>query len=106
MTAHKLDKSEWQPFFERMARVLTGKRAEIEIASLSLGHQIEAEWLPLMGITYDPKNDLLEIALEGLDHMIAHPDRIVVDETDFRLSSFEVSGRDGVTQIVRLRDAL
>ena len=42
------------------------RRAEIEVASLDLGDQIEAEWLPLLGITYDDKDDVLEIALEEL----------------------------------------
>jgi hypothetical protein len=38
------------------------------ICGLALGDQIAANWLPLLGITYEPKDDLLEIALEGLDH--------------------------------------
>ena len=52
------------------------KAAEIEVASLSLGDQVEAEWLPLHGITYDPNDDLVEVALEGLDHMIRKPREI------------------------------
>jgi hypothetical protein len=61
MTVREIDKSEWHPYFERMSKALTGKRAEIEIASLSLGHQIEAEWLPLLGITYDPKSGSVSV---------------------------------------------
>ena len=106
MTVREIGKSEWHPYFERMSKALTGKRAEIEIASLSLGHQIEAEWLPLLGITYDPKSDVLEVALDGLDHMITHPDQIYVDETGLILTSLEIIGRDVVSQIIQLRDAL
>ena len=51
MAIRKLEKTEWSPFFHRISKVLIGKRAEIEIASLALGDQIEAEWLPLIGIT-------------------------------------------------------
>jgi Family of unknown function (DUF5335) len=40
-------------------------RAEIEVASLALGDQVEAEWLPLLGIAYDPKDDLVQVALEA-----------------------------------------
>jgi hypothetical protein len=43
MTARKLDKSQW--------RTLEGKQAEIEVASLSLGDQVEAERFPLHGMT-------------------------------------------------------
>jgi Family of unknown function (DUF5335) len=67
MTVRKLEKTEWRRFFDWVSKGLVGKRAEIEIASLALGDQIEAEWLPLLGIAYDPKNDVLEIALDGLD---------------------------------------
>jgi Family of unknown function (DUF5335) len=48
----------------------------------------------------------LEIALDGLDHMIAHPEQIYVDETGLLLNSLEIIDRDGVSQIVQLRDAL
>jgi hypothetical protein len=34
----------------------------------------------LLGITYDPNKDLLETALEGLDHLIAHPREISVED--------------------------
>jgi hypothetical protein len=44
---------------------LTAKRVEIETASLKLGGQVAAEWLPMIGLSYDPKDDLIEIALEG-----------------------------------------
>ena len=60
MTARKLDKSQWRTFFDRLSKTLEGKQAEIEVASLSLGDQVEAEWLPLHGITYDPNDDLVE----------------------------------------------
>jgi len=53
-------KAEWRAFFDRMSKALTGKRAEIEVASLDLGDQITAEWLPLIGITYDLHDDLLD----------------------------------------------
>ena len=52
--------------FDRLSKTLEGKQAEIEVASLSLGDQVEAEWLPLHGITYDPNDDLVEVALERL----------------------------------------
>jgi Family of unknown function (DUF5335) len=40
------------------------------VASLDLDHQTQAEWLPLLGISYDPRDDVVDIALDGLDHMI------------------------------------
>src|SRR5436305_11733912 len=86
--------------------VEVGKRAEIEIASLAVGDQIEAEWLPLLGITYDPKDDLIEIALDGLDHLIPKPQRLFVDLGAEGLNSMQVIDADGLSQIVKLRDPL
>jgi hypothetical protein len=106
MAIRKLEKPEWHPFFDLISKALVGKQAEIEVASLSLGDQIEAEWLPLIGITYDPKDDVLEIALEGVDHLIPHPHEIYIDQTAALLGSLEVIDREGVSQIIHLRDAL
>jgi len=106
MAAQKIDKSKWQAFFDRLSRGLVGMRAEIEVASLALGDQIEAEWLPLMGITYDSKNDVLEIALEGLDHLIKHPKEVWADAGIGALLNFEVIDGEGVSQIIQLREPL
>jgi Family of unknown function (DUF5335) len=56
MTTRKLDKKQWRTFFDGVTTLLEGKQAEIEVASLRLGDQVEAEWLPLVGIAYDHVN--------------------------------------------------
>jgi hypothetical protein len=99
-------RSEWRPFFDRMAKALLGKRAEIEVASLELGDQIVAEWLPMIGITYDSRDDLLDVALDRTDHLIPHPTEIVVEEGETGLASVAVVNRDGTRQIIRLKDPL
>ena len=104
--ARQLEKSQWRAYFDRMSKALVGKRAEIEIASLKLGDQIEAEWLPLLGISYDPKNDVIEIALEGVDHLIHQPREVYVEQNGLELSSLEVIDAEGVRQIVVLRDPM
>ena len=104
--AGKLEKSQWRAYFDRTSKALVGKRAEIEVASLKLGDQIEAEWLPLFGITYDPKDDILEIALDEVDHLINKPREVYVEEESLELTSLEVVDADGVRQIVVLRDPL
>ena len=42
MTATKLDKPKWSMYFDRMSKELLGKRAEVEVAGIPLGDQIEA----------------------------------------------------------------
>ena len=99
-------KAEWGPFFDRMSKGLLGKLAEIEVASLDLGDQIEAEWLPMIGITYDSADDLLDVALDRVDHLIHHPREIVVEEAPEGLVSVAVVDADGTRQIVRLKEPL
>jgi hypothetical protein len=106
MAITKLEKTAWRPYFDNMSKVLEGKRAEVELAALELGDQIEAEWLPLVGISYDPKDDLIDIALEGIDHMIRRPREVYVDQDAILLTSMEVIDADDVHQIVKLRDPL
>jgi hypothetical protein len=101
-----LPRPEWRPFFDRMSKALLGKRAEIEVASLELGDQIVAEWLPMIGITYDSHDDLLDVALDRTDHLIPHPTEIVVEEGETGLASVAVVNRDGTRQIIRLKDPL
>jgi hypothetical protein len=106
MTIRKLEKSEWRSFFDGISKLLEGKQAEIEVASLALGDQIEAEWLPLLGLAYDPKDDLFEVALDGVDHMIPKPREIYVDDGVGGLMSIEIVDADGTKQIIKLRDPL
>lgn len=107
MATRKLDKAEWNPLLARVSKSLVGKRAEIEVASLKLGDQVEAEWLPILGIAYDPKDDIVEIALDGVDHLISDPQEVWVDIGPAGLLvSLEVIGGDGTRQIVMLRDPL
>jgi hypothetical protein len=106
MTARKLDKKEWKPFFESISKVLPGKQAEVEVLSLNLGDQVEAEWLPLIGLTYDPKDDLLDVALEGVDHMIPKPREIYVEDGGVGLASVAVVDVEGRRQLVKLRDPI
>jgi hypothetical protein len=106
MATVKLDKGVWHSYFDRITKQVVGKQAEIEVASLNIGVQIEAKWVPLLGITYDPKNDLVEMLLEGLDHLIRNPRDIYLEQGPAGLTSLEVIDTDDVRQIIRLRDPL
>ena len=99
-------KAEWRSFFDRMSKTLLGKKAEIEVATLDLGDQIVAEWVPMIGITYDSADDLLDIALDRANHLIRRPQEIVVEEGDTGLESVAVVDADGARQIVNLKNPL
>jgi hypothetical protein len=42
MAVQKIDKPNWRAFFDWLSQGLVGAQAEIEVASLDLGDQIEA----------------------------------------------------------------
>jgi hypothetical protein len=106
MAVRKLEKSEWCDFFDRVSKTLIGKRSETKALALALGDQVEAEWLPVLGIVYDPTGDTIEIALEGRNHRIAKPQQVFVDLGAGGLTSLQVIDAERLSQIVKLRDPL
>src|SRR5262245_59171797 len=99
-------KTEWRAFFDQMSKSLVGKWAEIEVASLDLGDNIVAEWIPMIGITYDSRDDLLDVSLDRITHLIRHPQEIVVEEDTGGLKHVAVLDSEGTRQIVNLKTPL
>ena len=104
MTIRKLEKSEWRSFFDGLSRLRSGNLGEIEVVSPRLGDQVEAEWVPVQGLSYDPKDDVLAMDLENLEHLIWKPLEIYVDMEGLRLSSMAVVDAEGAKQILKLRE--
>ena len=101
-----IPRDHWRTFFDGMSKALLGKWAEVEISSPDLGDQIMANWMPLLGITYDSRDDLLDVALDRANHLIRQPREIVVEETATGLASVAVVDGDGVVQIIRFKEPL
>lgn len=106
MTVRKLEKSEWSAFFNSVSKSLKDAEAEIEIASLKLGDQIQSTWLPLYGVVYDPKDDIFEIALKGLDHLVQKPREVYIEEEAGKLVNVEIVDAANNHQIVRFREPI
>ena len=111
MINRKIEKSEWKQFFDFLSKQVEGTRAEIEIASLTRGDQIEAEWLPVIGLVYDHKDDSVEIALEAskrdvVDHIIREPREIYFAEDGRQFMGLDIIDLKGTHHIVKLKDPL
>ncbi len=100
------NRSEPQRVLENTSKMPGPKQAEIEVARLRIGDQVEAEWLPLLGVVYGHKSDVAEIALEGLEHLIQKLREIWMDEDGGALSNLAIVDADGGRQIIKLRDPL
>ena len=105
MTSRALEKSEWQAYFNKLAKAVPGKQTHVEIVAPAMGDQVLAGSVPMLGIAYEPDTDLLEIALKGFDHLVQHPEQITVEEKEGMLVSFQVIGRDGLQHLVMLSPA-
>lgn len=108
MGIRKLPKKDWSVFFDQYSkRVLmqkNGHYVDLQLLSGLSGSVKETGSLPLLGLTYDGKNDLLEILLEDLDHMITHPDQIFVDEnSQGDIVSMEIIEKDGTKHILEAK---
>lgn len=106
MATRSLPKPQWESYFDQLSKHLKASQAEIEVVAMNLGDQIEGEWVPFYGISYDPKDDVIEYLLEGLDHLVPHPQQVLVDEEAEGLKSIEVVDRDGVRHIAKLKEVL
>ena len=106
MAMRTLPKQEWRSFFDRMSGPLLGKQAEVEVASLELGDQIVDEWVPMLGITYDSQDDLVDVALDRANRLIRHPREITVDEAPNGLASIALIDDEGARHVVRLREPI
>lgn len=106
MTLTQLAKPQWQSYFDRVAKALGAKLVQVEITGLGLGDQVQAESLPLIGISYDPRNDILAVALEGIEHNIQHPKQIHVEQDVESVYSIEAVDAEGEHHILLLRDPL
>jgi hypothetical protein len=108
MSIKQLEKADWASYFDAFSKKLNREHrtdyAEIRVFSQEDGAQPETSWLPLAGITYDRKGDLLEVLVENMDHLVYHPKEIYVDEMEDKvLSSLEVVREDGTIEVIELR---
>ncbi|RPF28548.1 hypothetical protein EDD32_3080 [Georgenia muralis] len=99
------DHDEWMLQLDKLTRDRREQYVTIEILHPEYGDQPEAEHLPFAYAMYDPKDDVVVIAVGGntakypvlLRHLIAHPTEVEVDVDDGALKVVE---KDGTTTIV------
>jgi len=107
MTTKKLERSEWEMYFDSVSKNLKGVEGQLEVVNEELGDQVEVEWSFVEGLSYDPKDDVFEIQFtEGKhDHLIQNPVEIYVNEEAGTLQSVEVVKEDGTKFVLKLRPA-
>ena len=106
MSTRALPRAEWRRYCNRVSKELAGRRVELDVTSLDVGDRVQARWLPLLGVVYDVRGDVLEIALDGIGHSILAPREIHLEETERGLVAFEIVGANDSVETLRLREPL
>src|SRR5262245_26488237 len=90
MTTRKLEPSNWRPYFDWLSRHFPSVRAEVDVESLALGDQIEADAVVIDGLSYDPYNREVVVTATDVhfEHHISDPQEIYVVEELGQPSAF------------------
>ena len=99
---HKVQRPQWQPFFDRVCAALGARSVDVDIVGPGIGSQTQARRVTLTGLSYDGKGDVFAVIGEDLEHNISHPRAINVDEDLDSLRSVEVVDSAGDHHIVTL----
>lgn len=106
MSLHRIEKTQWQPYFDRVSAALGGKQVAIHVVGPHVGSQPQAQHVLLTGLSYDRKDDVFAVIGEGIEHNIQHPQQIHVDEEFDAVRSVEVVDQSGEHHILTLKDPL
>ena len=104
MAIRRLERAEWAEFCARASRNYLGKAVEVEVLSAAIGCQVEVHGLPLIGLSYDSKNDLIELFVGELSHFIRTPRRFYVDEDPLGVICFHVIDVDDTRRVITLHE--
>jgi len=106
MATREIAKEHLKDYFDHFSMIMPTELVEIEVAGLDLGDQIEAEWAPMTGISYDPKDDVVVVELEDgkVQHSIRAPAEVVVDEDDNGIHSISIRCGEGHLHVLRLKE--
>ena len=106
MSMRALARSEWRRYLDRVSKSVPGRSVELDVASLDLGDRVEARWLPLLGVVFDARGDVLEILLDGVGHSILAPREMLLEETERGLVAIEIVAADDTVETLRFREPL
>ena len=108
MAAKTLEKSKWEEYFNELSKKLKSEKAEVEVEAFGVFDHVEAEWLPIVGISYDPKDDIFSVYMENekgdnLDHIIHTPESVELDYDGDMLKAVEIMGGDGGKTVIKFK---
>lgn len=104
MAIRRLERDDWGGFCILATQGYFGRRVTIELVSLEMGAQPEVQRSPLIGMSYDPNGDVLQVLLGEVCHLVHGPRELYVDEEWLGAVSVEIVDAEGIRQILTLRE--
>ena len=101
-----LEKDEWADELIKLWRLMDGEDIMIEVEALKLGDQVEAEFMPLKGLSYDHKDDVVQVWVGPLEHMISKPVKIELAVEKDRLLAIDITDADGEQHLIKPQEAI
>jgi len=109
MATRNIPRESWKEFFDGFSRRHQGWLVDVEVLGADIGAQLEAEDLPLEGISADHQNKDISIALlrdgKVIEHFVTKPERVRVEEEGGAEVAIEIDSSSGPTTIVTFRAA-
>lgn len=96
-----LERDKWADALARLWKQLDGKKVQVEVEALKLGDQIEAEHVPLKGLSYDPRDNVVQVWVGEIDHLIHRPEKIIVVlDDDGKLVGIDITDAEGEQHLI------
>jgi hypothetical protein len=109
----EIPRSSWYESLQSLTKQRQGVVVTIEVLSIDLGDEYEAEKLPFSYIEYDRHDDAVNVAVGGRDgrypvilrHTIEHPQSVAVSApSPGEESTVDVTAADGVQTLITFHD--
>jgi Family of unknown function (DUF5335) len=112
MPTREIAPESWREFFDSFSRIHDGWLATVEVLG-RLGAQVEAEDLPLRGVTADREGNGTAITIllgdpDGeVTHRVNHPTHVRLEQTEEGADvALQIESEEGETTLLRFRSAV
>jgi len=89
MKTVQIGSKDWQEKFNLVSKKLDNRNIGIEINGLDIGHQIEAQSVHLKGLSYDPRDNVIQVISDDFEHAIRSPKEVFFTSNGENIESIE-----------------
>ncbi len=95
--------NDWEKFLDDLSKKIKAmdEAVEIDIVAPSVFEGEEAKGLQLVGISYDPKDKVVSVFCEVLDHLINKPQEICVEDENGAIKEIRITDGSGLEHFIK-----